>query len=170
MPEDEMRRFPNATIKGLLAVEPGSLIYVPIGQVMVPGLKGLGHEEGDDVHVVFTLSSMPEEPNSPQMILPDESQRVLDLGKKWRIALPIDPERMKFRNFDTGDDACGVVVYSDIWFLRVMFNNLGNPRPACMDLSTGKVDFSFPGGKNVLFSGWEFTLEGSDNVILRWPE
>ena len=169
MPEDEMRRFPNATIKGLMAVEPGSLIFVPISQVMVPGLKGLGNEDGDDVHVVFTLSSMSKEPTSPQLILPDQSQRVLDLGKNCSIQLPLDSASMNFRGDDTGNDTCGVVVHSDTWFLRVMFYQ-GVPRAAFMDLSTGKVDFSFPGGKNVLFSGWEFTLEGSDNVILRWPE
>lgn len=169
MSDDEMLRFPDATIKGLLAIEPGSLVYVPVGEVMVPGLRGLGQENGDDVHVIFTLSSMPEEPTSPQMILPDQSQRVLDLGKKWRIELPVDAKRMRFRNDDVGEDACGVVVQSDTWFLRVMFYR-GVPRPAFMDLSTGKVVLKLPDGKNVLFGGWAFRLNGSDDLLLRWPE
>ena len=169
MSGNEIRRFPNATIKSIVSVEPRSLIYVPIGQTMVPGLKGLGNDHGDDVDVVFALSSMPNEPASPQLIVPDQFLRVLDLGTKWRIQLPLDPTGMDFRSQDMEDDPCGVVVHSDTWFLRVM-SYIGLPQAAFMDLSTGKVEFNLPGGDNVLISGWEFTLEGSDDVILRWPE
>ena len=169
MSDDEMHRFPDATIKGLLDVEPGSLVYVPVGEIMVPGLKGLGQEDGEDVHVIFTLSSMPEEPTSPQLIIPDQSQRVLNLGKKWRIELPVDATRMKFRNDDLGGNACGVIVQSETWFLRVLFYR-SDPRPAFMDLSTGKVVLKLPDGKNVLFGGWDFRLIGSDDLLLHWPE
>ena len=136
---------------------------------MVPGIKGLGQEDGDDVHVIFTLSSMPEEPTSPQLIIPDQSQCVLDLGKKWRIELPVDATCMKFRNDDVGGDACGVIVQSDTCFLRVLFYR-SVPRAAFMDLSTGKFVLKLPDAKNVLFSGWAFRLKGADDMLFRWPE
>ena len=169
MSKDEMQKIPGATIKGLMAVEPGSLVYLPIGEVMVPGLKGLGKEDGDDVHVVFTLSSLPHEPSSPQLIHPDVSQRFLDLGRKWRVQLPLETSNMNFRAFDTGDDSCGIVVHANTWFLRVLFYRSA-PRPAFMDLSTGRVEFSLPEGKTVFFGGWKFALEGCDDFFLQWPE
>lgn len=164
----EMNRVPETTLKLVKDVEPGSLVYLSRNNHILVGLKGSGEEDGDEVHILFVLKSSAEDGFPPALIVVDENERVLSLGKSWTMHLPLEPSRMTFRASEMHKDGLGVIVHHDAWYLRII-SDLGQQRPIFMNLSTGRVDFSLPDRTGVFVDGWKLTLDGVDDYSLHWP-
>lgn len=161
--------FPDVIVEKLIKVPNGALIYLPIAKTIVPAIKGLGKEEGDDVHAVFILKPIPGSTKFPTMRIPNETQHVLNFGEDWIIELPLDPAGLNFDELSDDDTSCGVVVVGQKHFLRVYCHVTTRERAVFLDLSSGAITFQLPEGTEVFFPGWTISLPDSRGVITSWP-
>lgn len=173
-----MIMFPNAVQAKLKDVAAGSLVLIRVAETVTPAVKGLGQENGDDVHVVFLLKPVPGVHDKPALRTPREDERVLNFGHDWALELPIDTTGMRFDGVPSPSRDCGVAIVADTKFLRVCFERPERASVVFLNLSTGESLFTLPDAPEVFVPGWTVRilhpeiLGGglSESIFASWSE